>query len=335
MRWPPWPRRFAYTCNRFRHGMTAGQPRYLILRGGAIGDFVLTLPAIQALRDHLPHAYLELACYPRVAKLALAGGLVDKATSLDRREFASLFSQRPAFDVNFVEYILGFEVIISYLYDPDRFAINNLNAAGAKTVIYGNPIIDGMHAIDQLCAPLSQLDPPVAPASHVELCLPEKLQAAARAQLSRFADPVIVLHPGSGSPDKNWPLANFVELADRIRAVKLGAPCFSLGEADSQIAKSLRAVAPESAVLNGLELTGLAAVLSHCRGYVGNDSGITHIAAATGIPTVAIFGPTDPALWSPRGRNVTTVCANDCSPDSLATLAVDQVMDALCSSLLR
>jgi ADP-heptose:LPS heptosyltransferase len=66
---------------------------------------------------------------------------------------------------------------------------------------------------------------------------------------------------------------------------------------------------------HNLQLRLLAAVLSKCGAYVGNDSGVTHLAAATGIPTLAIFGPTDPAVWAPLGRNVKVVSSiAECSP---------------------
>lgn len=73
--------------------MTA--PRIRVLRGGAIGDFVVTLPAIRLLRERWPDAYIDLVGYPHITSLAVAGGLVDRVTSLDGADIARLFSLRP------------------------------------------------------------------------------------------------------------------------------------------------------------------------------------------------------------------------------------------------
>lgn len=300
-------------------------PRYLVLRGGATGDFILTLPALQALRSACPYAEIELACYPHIGGLALAAGLVDRITSLDRREFATIFSNRPQFDTEFVDYILGFEAIISYLYDPDQVAVANLNSAGAKRVIYGNPIIAGRHATDQLNGPLDELDLPVAKQRHATLQLAREHLDTGRQRAHELGGQPVVIHPGSGSPTKNWPLENYIALAGLIGAATGVPVVFSVGEADHEIEQAL--AARQLPVLKGLSLVELAAMLAHARAYVGNDSGITHLAAAMGIPVVGLFGPTDPSLWAPRGPNVRVVGPPGSSAD-LELLPVDRVAEA-------
>ncbi|MBU1693361.1 MAG: glycosyltransferase family 9 protein [Verrucomicrobia bacterium] len=307
------------------------QARFLVLRGGAIGDFILTLPALRALRTRWPDAWIELIGYPYVANLALAAGLVDRVDSLDRAGIARFFSAAPDFPPDQVTYIRSFDIILSYLHDPTGMVRENLLLAGARQVLYGSPIVESGHAIEHLMKPLESLaiyadnDRPV-------LDIPVEQRENGRRWLSeqRLAEPVLALHPGSGSPKKNWPIDRFVELA-RGAGRRFGFSSFYLlGEADREIAAPLERAAPDAVVLRETSLTQVAAVLSACRMYVGNDSGITHLAAAVGLPVVALFGPSDEACWGPRGPPVRVLKAEG---GDLNALRVETVLSAIAELL--
>src|SRR5512136_2312341 len=94
--------------------------RILVIRGGAIGDFILTLPAIAALRRQFPEAYLEVLGYPHIVQLAIAGGLVDRAHSIEARALAGFFARNGALAQDLMDYFSEFDLIVSYLYDPDE-----------------------------------------------------------------------------------------------------------------------------------------------------------------------------------------------------------------------
>lgn len=104
----------------------------------------------------------------------------------------------------------------------------------------------------------------------------------------------VVIQPFSGSARKNWPLDRFQELARRLplAAEWIAGP-------EENLAGAVRTD----------DLWELAGFIGSAEAYVGNDSGITHLAAATGVRTVALFGATDPRVWGPRGENVTIVAA--------------------------
>ena len=116
-----------------------------------------------------------------------------------------------------------------------------------------------------------------------------------------------VIHPFSGSPRKNWPLERYRELAER-----LGVPVRWCAGPEEQLENAVR--------INNLY--ELACWLKAARLYIGNDSGITHLAAAAGAPVVAIFGPSDPAVWGPRGQRVRVVGG------TLDEIGVDEVLAA-------
>lgn len=277
-------------------------PRFLILRGGAIGDFIATLPVLQVLRAQWPEADIEIWGYPHIAELAVAAGLAQSVVSLDRAEMARFFVPEPTFTDAQVAAIRAFDLVFNYLHDPVGQVRSNLLLAGAKQVLSGSPIIKRGHAIPFLLEPLQALalyETDLVPA----LDLPDGLRAQGRERLRVLGlkgQPVAV-HPGSGSPAKNWPVDRFTEIVRRLRA-RGDDVVAVLGEADAVEAAALSRDAPDLPVLENLSLVELAATLAECAAFVGNDSGITHLAAATGLPVVAIFGPSDADTWAPRGR---------------------------------
>jgi len=300
---------------------SAGKPRILVIRGGAIGDFVLTLPAIRMLRQTLPHCHLEILGYRHIADLALHGGpgrgttYADAVRSIEYGPLAGFFARNGNLAPELCEYFAGFQQVVSWLFDPDGIFAANLERAGVRNYlgVYGK-ITDQDHASVQLARGLERmaifLDDPNA-----RLVPDAASQTSAAAWLaeripSRDSRPLIAIHPGSGSERKNWPVANWQRLADGLAAS--GARLLLIGgEADDTVldalARSLSVHAP--VVARNLPLPTLAAVLARCAGYFGHDTGISHIAAAAGTPSTLLFGPTDPAIWAPPGGHVRIIRA--------------------------
>jgi len=282
------------------------------------------------LRENWPRAYIELIGYPHIANLALAGGLVDHVDSLDRAEMARFFAKRPAFSPDQAAWIESFHFILSYLHDPDGVVQNNLLAAGARQLLYGSPIVAAGHAVDHLIKPLESFaiyESGAAP----RLELPTELRQQGNERRARMGltGRAVALHPGSGSPKKNCPAERFLKLAQGLAAAEWW-PFFILGEADDGARRALAAARAEFPVLTDCTLVELAAGLAGCAGYVGNDSGITHLAAALGLPVVALFGPSNPENWGPRGTRVTILRAPQ---GDLAALTVETVLAAALGKL--
>ena len=218
------------------------QARFLIFRGGAIGDFILTLPVLQALRDRWPDAYIELIGYPHMANLALAAGLVDHVESLDRADAARFFHMAASFSEEQATHIRSFDLVISYLHDPDGVVQANLKATGVKQVIYGSPLVEEGHAIDHLMKPLETLAIYGEKPSPRLILNAEKGREWLKAH-GLFGD-VVAIHPGSGSPKKNWPAENFLKLAERLR--ESSQKYFMIfGEADAKVAAWIRKEIPQ------------------------------------------------------------------------------------------
>ena len=293
--------------------------RALVVRGGALGDFLLTLPVLQALREAAPDARIEVLAYPGLAALAKSSGTVDDVRSIEYGPLAGFFTQGTVLDPALRDYFRSFDLIVSYLYDPDGVFRENLRAAGASRIIAGphRPQLAG-HAIDQLAAPLAELGLPLA-------------SRASRLNMtpSVHPAPTIALHPGSGSAAKNWPperwresAAQLLESAPAARLAVIG------GEADAEALEHFRDLdgSERTVFWENLPLTELATRLAGAAFYLGHDTGISHLAAAAGTPSLLLFGPTDPGVWSPPHDHVRVLRAPD---GRLEDLTVSSVLGAV------
>jgi ADP-heptose:LPS heptosyltransferase len=222
---------------------------------------------------------------------------------------AAFFVPRGELDPALVEYFKGFNVVISYLFDPDRIFSNNVRACGVKQVIDASPRPDDSHAAEHYCRPLESL------AIYVEAPRPQlhpnesDREAASNFLKMAGREPLVAIHPGSGSEKKNWPVEKFAALG-RWLADELAAQLLVVrGEADERAVQRLAELLGERpiSVVQGLKLVELAAVLERCVLFLGNDSGITHLAAAVGTPTVAVFGGASRPIWEPLGEHTRVV----------------------------
>jgi ADP-heptose:LPS heptosyltransferase len=289
---------------------------------------VLTVPVFSALRSHWPDAEVAYLGRPPVINLAMAAGLVDGVSSLDHSEWSRLFVRDGAPPPGWAGHSAGFDLVLSYLHDPEGIVADNLAAWGGRRVVVQTPIVSSMHAVDHFLRPVADIgiDPGEEPAPTLKL--PDAMVADAR-RVENMGRCTIALHPGSGGRHKNWPVEKFIELAELLRRDTDLTPVFTLGEADEAERAALERMSSGIAVVDNRGLVLMAGILTTCGGYVGNDSGITHLAAAVGIPTVALFGPTDPRIWGPRGPNARIITARESTTESLAQVEVQTVLREL------
>ncbi len=309
-------------------------PKILVIRGGAIGDFLLTLPAIQLLRDAFPNARLEILGYEHIVSLAEAGGLADATRSIEYSAMAGFFNPKAELDAELCAYFAGFQQVISYLYDPDGFFAGNLRRAGVRQLLEASPKIDaeGDHAVRQLARPLERL------ALFLEDPCVQLDVAAADREFARDFLPgspgsrLLAIHPGSGGERKNWPLDRWLELGRWLREFAAGERLRLLlvgGEADGKaiaVLRSALAAGGELAVAENLPLTQVAALLARADWFLGHDSGISHLAAAMGARCVLLFGPTDPDVWAPPCPAVTVLRSGTGLMPGLSVPAVQEAV---------
>jgi hypothetical protein len=254
----------------------------LVVHCGGIGDFLLACPAIACLAEAGP---ITLLGARERLQLAVAGGIAREAFDLDAIDFASVYTQPGE---RLKDFLRPFDRGVVWLRDDDGLIKSALEACGIGEVVChpGLPDTDWReHASAYYLRCVGAVS-----------ALPLKLQfRPARAT----AD--IVIHPGSGGTSKNWPLERFTGLADALQSQGREVTWIT-GPAEDGM------VLPGNVNrLDHRNLVELGAFLGGVNLYVGNDSGISHLAAAAGCPTLALFRSTDPQIWAPKGEHVRVV----------------------------
>ena len=307
--------------------------RILVIRGGAIGDFILTLPALKALRDARPNAHIEILGYKHIAALAEKRFYAQGVRSIEYGPLARFFAGNSELPGELADYFASFDLIISYLFDPDHIFEKNLRRCGVENLICGPARIleNAGRAARQLARPIEELGIEVADLS--ERIFPSTTDREfAREFLGNSSKPVIAIHPGSGSPQKNWPLENWIALFSQANHFSDVDPMLVIsGEADEAQTKRLERDWSDRNIrfAKSLPLPQLAAALEQST-FVGHDSGISHLAAGAGANCILLFGPTDPNIWAPKNNNVRILRAPN---GRLTDLAVEAVEAALAAAV--
>ena len=262
--------------------------RVLAIRSGALGDTIVALPAIAALSRTA--AGVEVVGTAPYVELALGPGLAARTHSVDRAMFRALFHDG-AEEAELLDFLGLFDRVVAWSRLPLLAA--KLKGIGVE-LIQSTPLPpDGVHASDHLMealAPLGINGPAPLPSIHID------------EGITGFPSKFVAIHPSSGSASKNWAPEHFEELARLVRTAGLDVVWIQ-GEADKSVVPELARQVP-GRLARELPLQELAAVLAASAAFVGNDSGVSHLAAAVGAPTVALFRATEPAQWAPRGPTV-------------------------------
>jgi ADP-heptose:LPS heptosyltransferase len=261
-------------------------PRTAVVFLGGIGDTLLAGPALRRLSRDAP---LTLAGMPERLRLLALGDLAAEVLSTDALAFHTLFAE-PAPEAR--RFFARHDRVVLFLRDADAVA-RAVRDCGAATV-EAHPGVPP----DEWRAHASK---------YYAHCLGLPAQPPLHLAPGPYAGPPpgIVVHPGSGATSKNWPLERFVAVVRH--AHDRGFPVtWLLGPAE--LDRGFREALPAAGrVATPGTLAECAALLAAATAFLGNDSGATHLAAAVGTPVTAVFGPTNPAVWAPRGGHVHVV----------------------------
>ncbi|MGB8343957.1 MAG: glycosyltransferase family 9 protein [Ktedonobacteraceae bacterium] len=291
--------------------------RILIIRPGAIGDTLLALPVIRALRERYAYPHITFVGNAAVLPLVLASGLVEAVSDYEAIRWSVLFSVGSLYLAP-----MPFDLAICWLRDSDGLVERNLRAAGVQQVITAPgrpPEGERVHIVDYLAQTVG------ASMGNGQVAL--ITAPGYQSNLPPLYD--VAIHPGSGGARKCWPVSSFAAVIQRLReracrVLLLGGP------ADHERIDALRHMLTcTPAMLLDAPLLEVARYLCRCRSYLGNDAGITHLAALLGVPTTALFSASDPAVWHPVGPSVTIIHA-----PRWEEITVEQVVENVLSSLM-
>lgn len=328
--------------------------RALIIQPGAIGDCILTLPLVHYLKESLGIGSIDLLAHVSYVDFYPNRTAVDCVRSLETVPLHKLFVAADDFQLKDKDPLMrafaDYEWIVSFLGASNRDFEANLTYS-----VYSS------HSADVLTLPL--LPPPECQLHvadyYIDTFLTEYERAEGRASpfdpsqvlirpgpadrangqqlLSQLgvslSEPLLVMHPGSGGASKCWCLENYLAIAEQA-ARRGGSVLFLLGPAelerlDPSAIQRIGATAP---ILPEHTLTEVMCVLECAQAYLGNDSGISHLAGAMGLRTVVMFGETNPEVYCPIGPCVQTFCGEpeDFTRQASPQLQAD-VLDALFS----
>lgn len=317
------------------------KPRLVAIRPGALGDALLTLPVLAWLRGQVPGVRITLVARRDVLPLASGSGVADDVSPYDDTAWSALFADEPPTPRGLAHDVCSGARVAAWTGADDGVVRRILLALGASAVVVapGKPAPSSQrHMALQLSDGLARLGFP-APTTWEELVERPPLRPtdASRDRISSWlrahgieSRRLVAAHPGSGGDAKRWPAESFAAVLASLAAEGY-TPLLIEGPHDAVVVREIQAApwpqAGSAPVARDLPVEDLAALLGQCAAYVGNDSGVTHLAALAGCPTVAIFGPSDDALWRPLGRRVLVIRA--------ATDRVEDVPTQSVAALLR
>jgi len=286
------------------------QPDILVIHHGALGDVVSTFPALLRLKQL--YCSITIICQSNIGQLARELDIVDQWFPLEAAAVATLYSSRidPIFKKNLLSYRKIILFSNSRSLEKTLFSISEIEVYRIPPrPELGHKIHINQHILSNLvkCRLLKVSE------KDSRITLPLSVYTDRR--VPQYDPSKIMIHPGSGSRKKCWSISNFVNVASSMDA-NGKQPAFILGPAEYDLYDVLTQSKRVNANVHKIEtLTELAGRLKTGGGFIGNDSGVSHLAAFIGLPTVAVFGPSDPEIWKPMGRAVKVVRSNlECSP---------------------
>lgn len=289
-----------------------GSERIVVIFPGALGDFLCFLPALERLAAGRDADLFARSEYAEILPSVM------RTRSLESREISRLFTTGAGRDPELREFFLPYAHVYSWMASSQPAFVANLSSLtnGRLKSFPFRPREWRQHITEYYLSCLGE-SPLPQPLARIVL-RGDALQWSVRFwRMHDLADGrVLALGPGSGSKEKNWPAEFFSAVARWWRESIRGQVLTFLGPAETAISEA-ESLCRSSLVVRNESLGKVAALLSRCDLYLGNDSGLTHLAAAVGIATAALFGPSDPVQWAPRGRRVIVARQHvACSPCS-------------------
>ncbi|MFA5859749.1 MAG: glycosyltransferase family 9 protein [Elusimicrobiota bacterium] len=327
--------------------------KILIFQNLGLGDLLITVPVLKFLRTSYPDYHIEVWSKLRYSnflsdlKVSISGksySLINNVREYNKSWISPLVSDK-YLTATFREYLAeifdNVELVICYLIKDSSIFINNLKTLGVKQVVSlsvsdtNNGYSKEVHRIDQQYIALKKYFPLNIGVNDfiVNLCDFEIVtNKFVSDNINRFMssnklqnEKIVAIHPGSSDPKKCWHQIRYSQICNRLhnelpnhKILIINGPC------DSNVSTTLKNYCkfPIYLTYPYFTITELAFILKQCCVYLGNDDGVSHLAASLGVPTIAIFGPSNSNVWQPKGRNVRIVKTNvGCNPCACEVLS--------------
>ena len=315
--------------------------KILVIHQGALGDVILSFPALRSLKRERD-ASVALLCKDQVGRMAQESKVVDAHFPVESARFCGLFSSPMSHDVQ--DFVSDYETIVLIGFSQDMEGTIKQHYGGPVYRITPRPSVEeeshvAVHLIRQLEARglLRNGESEIAPKTSCFAC------PAGDQGKREPPGNLLLIHPGAGSKRKRWPLENFIKVAAATRRMGLTEVAFVIGPAETDLLPIvMQRARGEFSVHKVEKLSQVMALMNISKCFVGNDSGLTHLAAFKGVPTVAVFGPSSPKRWWPIGCDTAVLRSDvDCvpcfelaekncdNPQCLNGVSVEMVLEAI------
>jgi ADP-heptose:LPS heptosyltransferase len=293
-----------------RHSDEPVRQKICVLFPGALGDFICFMPALQSLAQQ---ATVDLFAQSAFSELVVDG---IRVSSLESTEVSELFRNSPKTCGLPGRFLQAYDAVYSWFAsgNPDFVELLQVLTGGRAQIFPFRPTKTDIHQRDYYLRCIGEKNG--SSAAPLIVLRPQALRwrDCFWSQNSLDGGPVLTIAPGSGSREKNWPVEFFTDVVRWWRESTAGAVIVLVGPVEEERG-GMDGLCGDAVTARNLSLSQVAAVLSRSDVYLGNDSGISHLAAALDIRTVALFGPSDHRQWAPRGRKVTVLRRGlACSP---------------------
>jgi len=280
---------------------------------GALGDFINALPALSVLRKANPASRIVLVGNPLWLPLAQADGRVDRVISMESLPLYAGFQAKLPGNHRLYRFLADFDMIISWFGDAEGQWEKTLRYISQNSHVFPLHQYRSFpgHISDYYLSTLKKAGMKHMPESPLPDLQSGTLTSTKNQDIKELVGnnrPYLCLHPGSGGKKKNWRQENFLAVAHTFYQQWKRPVLVLLGPAEADQKEYWgREKRPFLLILPDLSIIDAAYILSKAAIYAGNDSGMTHLAASLGVPIVALFGPTDPCQWAPKGVNTINI----------------------------
>jgi len=307
----------------------------LLIRLGGLGDLLVAFPSISLLRKALSPCMISLVCRKEYGMLLEETGVVDELISEDDRRLTPLFSETLSLEEETRQFLHVFDAIIGWTHKKRALSIDKswLADRGENFRLFAYQKQSGEQISRFLFRKTKEfLEEKGERSLEFSECILLPLSSTQKKEglellgswnfrgRNKIKDKIIVIHPGSGSRSKCWPLKNYLTLIHRLNQREICGVLVT-GMAEEEMEEDIKKSEwlKNEFWLKSPPLLKLAGLLSQASFYLGNDSGITHLAAACGTKGLALFRKDLEAMWKPFGR------VRVLSDDSLDEIGVDNV----------
>ena len=302
--------------------------RALIIQPGAIGDSILTLPLAAFLKNTLHLGGVDVLGHTEYIGILPGRTCINRISSIDSLDLHRLFKEHKAFNPADGDPLLhafaGYVWIVTFMGEPGGdfeqnliFTANCTHSTEVVTLSLKPPADFRGHVIDFYIkqfvdqSGLSIQARNIQPGDYFIEATPSDINEGEELLKEIGLDPLekpVIIHPGSGTLNKCWHIGNFLAVAQELLAAGMKV-LFLMGPAESEkfSTTTIKKVTSVTQCLRDLSFSQVVRLLSCANVFIGNDSGITHLAAMLGIRTIAVFGPTNPDVYRPVGKNVSVV----------------------------